>query len=122
MVLVSVAAVAALLSTTAYAWTGHAAKECRQITPKSRSSEDRSYMRDPNTGNCFVSLDVCMDYYHPSPSEMYITLTNKGHNAFVCLSDDNNWQSCVQTSAGVPCNAGVPISGARIYASLHLTL
>lgn len=122
MVVVSIVAVAALLSSTAYAWTGHSAPQCRSITPTSSSNEDTAFLKDPNLSKCFISLDICMGYYHPSASELYITLTNNARNAFVCLSDDKGWRSCVQTSAGVPCNAGVPIGASKIYTSLHLRL
>ncbi|KAF4540323.1 hypothetical protein BFW01_g8917 [Lasiodiplodia theobromae] len=122
MVAISIVAVAALLSSTAYAWTGHDAPKCRSITPTSSSKEDTAILKDPNVSKCFTLLNICMGYYHPSPSELYITLTNKAHNAFVCLSDENGWRSCVQTSAGVPCNAGVPVNAFKIYTSLYPTL
>ncbi|EKG13631.1 hypothetical protein MPH_09213 [Macrophomina phaseolina MS6] len=123
MVLLLAATLIGLLN-TAHAWTGFAARSCRKlpVKPSSKPVEERSYFLIPTSGNCFDSLNVCMDWYHPSPSELYLTLTNKAHNTFICFSHDNNWESCVQSSAGVPCNAGVPNGDGRIYASLHLTL
>lgn len=122
MVLLLTATLITLLN-TAQAWTGHAANSCRILPVKPRSTpvEDKVWFLVPDSGNCFNSLNVCMDWYHPSPSELYITLTNKAHNAFICFSDDKNWESCVQASAGVPCNAGIPINDVRIYASLYYT-